>query len=58
MARKVIENGGYVAGVVYSDDYYKAKYILTNAFDDISRIKGKKYIFPGTGEIYKNTKNY
>lgn len=44
MAKYIINNGGYVAGVKYTDDFYGAEYIVTNNPADIEKLRGSKYI--------------
>ena len=44
LAEYMIEQGGYVAGVAYSEDFYKAEYILIHSISEISKLKGSKYI--------------
>lgn len=56
LARKMIKSGGYVAGVVYSDDYYSAEYIVTNDEKDLDRFKGSKYIDTNKNNIYNKVK--
>lgn len=56
MSEYMIKQGGYVAGVVYSDDFYSAEYILTNKISDIDRLKGSKYIECDKKNIYSDVK--
>lgn len=42
-ARKVLEDGGYVAGAIYSDDYKSVRHIVSNSIDDIKKMRGSKY---------------
>lgn len=44
LTEHMIDQGGYVAGVIYSKDFYNAEYILTQDKSDIDRLKGSKYI--------------
>ena len=44
LTEHMIDQGGYVAGVVYSKDFYNAEYLLTQDKSDIDRLKGSKYI--------------
>lgn len=57
LSRQMIRNGGYVAGVAYSDDFYEAVYELTNREDMLERFKGSKYADPKKGTIYQDVKN-
>ncbi len=56
LSKQIIKNGGYVAGVAYSDDFYKAEYILTNKLEDLEKFKGSKYIEVDKNTVYKNIK--
>lgn len=52
LAEYAIEKGWYVAGVVYSKDYYRAEYLITKKAEDIKRLRGSKYIFADLGDTY------
>lgn len=52
----MIDQGGYVAGVTYSEDFYNAEYILTNKKSDIDRLKGTKYTEIDKKNIYADVK--
>ncbi len=56
LAEYMIEQGGYVAGVAYSEDFYKAEYILIHSISEISKLKGSKYIECDKKDIYRNVK--
>lgn len=56
LSKYLIKNGGYVAGVVWADDYRNAKYILTNSFADLERLMQTKYFQPEMDEIYRKVK--
>lgn len=56
LSKYFINNGGYVAGVVWSDSYKNAKYILTNLIDDLERLMQTKYFQPEMGGIYREVK--
>lgn len=53
---KMIKEGGYVAGVRYSDDFKKAQYDIINCIQDLDKFKGSKYIEVDKGTIYKDVK--
>ncbi|MBE6837425.1 MAG: 4Fe-4S dicluster domain-containing protein [Ruminococcus sp.] len=53
---KKYENGKYV-GVVWNDDFTSAKYIITDNYDELSRIRVSKYVQARKGNIYQNVKN-
>lgn len=52
LAEHIISSGGYVAGVTYSDDFYKAEYIVTNCEQDLEKLKGSKYIEVDINDVY------
>lgn len=52
LAEYILEQGGYVAGVAYSQDFYKAEYIIIHDSLDIKRLKGSKYIDCDKNNIY------
>lgn len=56
LSEYVLSQGGYVAGVAYSKDFYKAEYIIIDDASELCRLKGSKYIdFDKTG-IYADVK--
>lgn len=52
LAKHVIQKGGYVAGVRYSNDFYEAEYFLTNKLDSIEQFRGSKYIDANVNNIF------
>lgn len=56
LAREMIRQGGYVAGVSYSSDFYKAQYEIINEEKEISKFKGSKYIEVDKGSIFNDVK--
>lgn len=59
LAREMIRRGGYVIGVAYSKDFYKAEYIVARSEADLERLKGSKYIdVANINKIYTVTKEY
>ncbi len=55
-AERVIANGGFLVGSVYSEDFCSARHICSDDPADISRIMGSKYFQSDTAGIYKKTK--
>lgn len=53
----MLAQGGYVAGVTYSKDFYKAEYILIHDIADLEKLKGSKYIDCDKNNIYSDVKN-
>lgn len=56
LAKKVISEGGYVAGVVYSSDCYSTEYLITNNVNDIERFRGAKYSEVNLKGVFKDVK--
>lgn len=56
LARQMIQDGGYVAGVAYSDDFYRAEYLITRNESDLNKFKGSKYFHFDKKTIYKDIK--
>lgn len=56
LAEYMIEQGGYVAGVAYSEDFYNAEYILFHDKSNIARLRGSKYIECDKKRIYADVK--
>lgn len=56
LAKNMIEKGGVVAGVAYSQDFYRAEYVIIDDIKDVDKLKGSKYIEVDKGNIYKNVK--
>ena len=46
-------NGGYVAGVIFNDDFKSAKHICSNNLQDIEKMRGSKYIQSVKGNIFR-----
>ena len=53
MMEKVVQDGGYVAGVVY-DDEMRAFHLVSNDSKDIERFKGSKYFQSDVSSVYKS----
>ena len=56
LAEQTIKEGGYVAGVVWSDDFRRAHYALFHSLDDLPKLRGSKYIEAECGSIYSDVK--
>lgn len=56
LATHIIQNGGYVCGAVYTDNFM-VKHILTNKFEDIARLRQSKYIQSDMGDVLRETKD-
>lgn len=56
LSRKMIQNGGYVAGVTYTDGFYKAGYEIVNDESQLYKFKSSKYVEVDKGNIYQQVK--
>lgn len=52
----IIENGGFVIGSVYSDDWKSAYHYVGENLNDLSFLKGSKYFQSDTAGIYNKLK--
>ena len=57
LARKTIHQGGFVAGVAYSKDFKTAEYVIINTEDDLSKLRGSKYISVQKNTIYSDVQS-
>lgn len=55
LAHWFINNGGYVAGAVWTDDY-QVEHIVSNNIEDIERMRNSKYLQSDTKNCYKEIK--
>lgn len=56
LTEHMLELGGFVAGVAYSEDFYRAEYILIHDKSEVGRLKGSKYIDCEKKNIYSDVK--
>ncbi len=56
IAEKVLNEGGYVCGAAFADDYKSVRHILINDIKDLHRIQKSKYIQSRTVSIYQDIK--
>ena len=56
LSEYILLQGGYVAGVAYSQDFYKAEYMIIHDVSDIGKLKGSKYIDCDKNNVYANVK--
>lgn len=57
LAEKFIEDGAYVAGAVYTDDFKSVKTIVSNNIEDVKKMRGSKYFQSDKGNVFTETKN-
>lgn len=55
LADYFLKNDGYVAGVVWSDEW-KAEYTVTNDYSVFEKMRGSKYVQSDTGKVYTEIK--
>lgn len=56
LARQMIKEGGFVAGVSYSEDFSEARYGVIHQTDQLDSLKGSKYTEVKKGTIYADVK--
>lgn len=56
LARQMLKNGGYVAGVAYSEDFKEARYEIIDSIDQLDKFKGTKYTDTTKGSVYADVK--
>lgn len=54
-AEYIIDNGGYVCGAAFTNDF-RVEHIIVNDKNDLSRLRGSKYIQSHTDHILKDIK--
>ncbi len=57
LAEKFIENGAYVAGAVYTDDFKGVKTIVTNDIEEVKKMRGSKYFQSDKGNVFSEVKD-
>lgn len=56
LSEYMLQQGGYVIGVAYSNDFRKAEYVVIDDILDIHKLKGSKYIDCDKKNIYFDVK--
>lgn len=54
-AEYIIDNGGYVCGAAFKDDF-SVEHIIINSKDQLWRLRGSKYMQSDVGDVYKRVK--
>lgn len=61
LSEAMLETGGIVYGVAYTEDFYGANYIRVSQKDDLTKLQGSKYIFAnknmGERTVYQEVLN-
>ena len=55
LAFKMFDQGGYVGGAVYNDDY-SVSHVLTNNREKLDEIRSSKYVFSLTDQLFPDVK--
>ena len=55
LAEGMLEQGGYISGAVYNNDFSVSS-IVTNNPDDLPRLRSSKYLQSNPADLYKNIK--
>jgi len=58
MAEEIYRMGGAVCGAVYSDDYREVYHIISTSPEDLSRLRGSKYVQSAVGDVFSAVKNH
>lgn len=56
LALRMLDDGGYIAGCVFSDDWKSAKHIVGNTRADLEKIFRSKYFQSDTAGIFRSVK--
>lgn len=56
LAEKVIDNGGFVCGAAYSEDYSKVEHIIVSDKTGLEKLRGSKYVQSDTGKTFVKIK--
>ena len=52
----ILDDGGVVYGVRYTDDYIKSEYVCVSSKDSLAALMGSKYVQSEKGNVYRNVK--
>lgn len=53
LANKMYDEGGYVCGAVYTEDFYNVEHLVSNNREDLLRIRGSKHFLSNMTGIYR-----
>ena len=57
LSRRMIQEGGYVAGVAYSEDFHSVRYEIAHSIEQLERFKGSKYVDAEKGTVFQSVKS-
>ena len=52
LAEYILEDGGAICGAVYTDDYMAVEHIVTTKEEDLTRLRGSKYVQSDIKNVY------
>lgn len=55
VAEHILDNGGYVCGAVFADDF-SVEHIIINSKDELHRLRGSKYVQSNTKKVFTKIK--
>lgn len=56
LANHILEQNGYVCGAVYADNYERVEHVLIHTKEELTRIRGSKYVQSDTKKVYTEIK--
>jgi len=56
LTKSIINDGGYIAGAIFEEDFKSVKHIITNSITELEKLKKSKYLQSDTNTTYKETK--
>ena len=58
LSQIILEKGGVVFGVAFSDDFKSVKHIGVDNIDDLEKLRGSKYVQSDIGDTYKQAEEF
>lgn len=58
LAYYALGQGGVVCGAAFDEDFRGVSHIIVDNADDLSKLRGSKYVYSKTGDIYIRVKEY
>jgi len=52
LANYILEQGGYVCGAAYTDDFMSVEHIIVDNKNDLAKLRGSKYVESNTKKVY------
>lgn len=56
LAEKILEEGGYVCGASFDDDFMGVSHIIISDKAGLEKLQGSKYVQSATGDVYRKIK--